>query len=303
MAQLDLSSSLGPIDMRSPLVAASGTVGSIVEWAAVADTAPYGAAVAKSVSPVPWEGNPLPRMAPTRVGMLNSIGIQNPGAERWVEEVAPRLPNLEVDVWGSVVGHGEHEFGLAAKALAESTIAAVEVNLSCPNLADGNIFSFDADLSGSVIRRVAEAVDLPIGAKLSPNTPDLVAVAGACIESGADFLTLTNTALGMGLDREGRPLLSRVVGGYSGPGLKPISLRCVYEVAQAFPGFPIVGCGGVMSGEDVVDYLRCGASAVAIGTAHLADPRCGRRIERELIEYMSKTGVRSVRSIIGEIRT
>jgi len=283
MASDRLRAVLGPIELRTPLIAASGTVGSVWEWAEVSDLSPYGAAVAKSVAPVEWAGRPAPRLAPAGAGMLNGIGIQNPGIDAWIEMMTPRLSLLDVMVWGSAVGETPDEFAFVAKGLVSAGIPVIEVNLSCPNLDDGRMFAMDASRSGEVIRAVVSACDAPVGAKLSPNAEDIVAVSAACLDAGAAFLTLTNTALGFGIDLEtDRPLLSGGVGGYSGPGLKALSLRCVYEVASALPGAPIVGCGGVMSGRDVVEYLLAGASAVAMGTVHLAEPRAGRRIGREL---------------------
>ncbi|HEX6147617.1 MAG TPA: dihydroorotate dehydrogenase [Acidimicrobiia bacterium] len=283
MASDRLSARVGPIELRTPLIAASGTVGSVWEWAEVADLSFYGAAVAKSVAPVEWAGRPAPRLAPAGPGMLNGIGIQNPGIEEWVATTAPRIATLDVPVWGSAVGETADEFAIVAKSLVSAGVPVVEVNLSCPNLEDGRMFSLDATRSGEVVERVVAACDVPVGAKLSPNTEDIVGVAAACKEAGAAFVTLTNTALGFGVDPDTRrPLLSGGVGGYSGPGLKAISLRCVHEVARAMPELPIVGCGGVTTGRDVIEYLLAGASAVAMGTVHLAEPRAGRRIGREL---------------------
>jgi dihydroorotate dehydrogenase (NAD+) catalytic subunit len=291
MASDRLKARLGPIELRSPLIAASGTVGSIWEWADVADVSPYGAAVAKSVAPVEWPGRPAPRLAPAGPGMLNGIGIQNPGIEAWVERMRPLIGGLGVPVWGSAVGENPDEFAMVAKGLVSAGVQVVEVNLSCPNLEDGRMFSLDGWRSAEVIAAVASTCEVPVGAKLSPNTDDIVGVATACLEAGATFLTLTNTIPGFGIDpHTARPLLSGGVGGYSGPALKAISLRCVYEVARALPGAPVVGCGGVMTGTDVVEYLLAGASAVAIGTAHLAEPRAGKRIERELSRELERRG-------------
>jgi dihydroorotate dehydrogenase (NAD+) catalytic subunit len=289
MASNRLSARVGPIELRTPLIAASGTVGSVWEWAEVADLSFYGAAVAKSVAPVEWAGRPAPRLAPAGPGMLNGIGIQNPGIEEWVEMMAPRLATLDVPVWGSAVGETADEFALVAKSLVSAGVPVVEVNLSCPNLEDGRMFSLDATRSGEVVETVVAACDAPVGAKLSPNTEDIIGVAAACKEAGAAFVTLTNTALGFGLDPDTRrPLLSGGVGGYSGPGLKAISLRCVYEVARAMPELPIIGCGGVTTGRDVIEYLLAGASAVALGTVHLAEPRAGKRIGRELARELRR---------------
>ncbi len=291
MASDRLSARLGPIELRSPLIAASGTVGSVWEWAEVADVSPFGA-VAKSVAPVEWPGRPAPRLAPAGPGMLNGIGIQNPGIEVWVEKMTPVLPTLKIPVWGSVVGETPDEFAMVAKGLLSAGVPVVEVNLSCPNLDDGRMFSLDAARAAEVVAAVAATADVPVGAKLSPNADDVVGVAAACLEAGATFLTLTNTLLGFGVDLEtARPLLNGGVGGYSGPGLKPVSLRCVYEVASALPGTPIVGCGGVTTGADVVEYLLAGASAVALGTVLLAEPRAGTRIVRELGRELDRRGV------------
>ncbi len=300
MAPDRLSTRLGDILLRSPLIAASGTVGSVWEWADVADVSPYGAAVAKSVAPVEWSGRAEPRLAPTSVGMLNGIGIQNPGIEAWCEAMESRIPGMGVPVWGSAVGESPDEFAVVAKGLASVGVPVIEVNLSCPNLDNGRMFSLDAGPSREVIAAVSSAVGVPIGAKLSPRADDIVGVADACVRAGAQFLTLTNTALGFGIDIAARrPLLSGGVGGYSGPGLKPISLRCVYEVARALPGVPIIGCGGVVNGRDVVEYLLAGASAVGLGTVHLAEPKAGKRIRRQLLRELDRMGAVSVTDLIG----
>jgi dihydroorotate dehydrogenase (NAD+) catalytic subunit len=234
--------------------------------------------------------------------MLNGIGIQNPGVEAWVEKMEPILSALDVPIWGSAVGEAPDDFAMVAKALASAGVPVIEVNLSCPNLEDGRMFALDATRSAEAIEAVVAVVDVPVGAKLSPNADDIVGVATACLEAGATFLTLTNTLLGFGIDLEtARPLLGSGVGGYSGPGLKPVSLRCVYEVARALPGAPIVGCGGVSTGADVVEYLMAGASAVAVGTALLADPRAGSRILRELAGELERRDA-TVSGLVGGVR-
>lgn len=293
---------LGPVELRSPLIAASGTVGSVWEWASVADVSVYGAAVAKSVSPMPWDGREAPRVAPTETGMLNGIGIQNPGIEAWSENIGPRISTLDVPLWGSAVAQEADGFALVAKGLEASGVTAIEVNLSCPNLEDGEMFSFDAARSRDVLEAVSSSTTVPVSAKLSPNTPDIVGVATTCHSAGADFLVLTNTAFGFGVSIPDRqPLLSGGVGGYSGPGLKPISLRCVYEVSRAVPEVPIVGCGGVSTGRDIVEYLMTGASAVQVGTLHLAEPRAGKRLLRELRQEMKALGVQSVSELVATV--
>lgn len=281
--------------LATPLVGASGTMGSVVEFADVADLSAYGACVAKSVSDEPWTGRPAPRLAPAGVGMLNGIGIQNPGIEAWVTEIAPRVGALDVPVWGSAVGHRATDVARVAARMEAAGIGVVEVNLSCPNLDDGRMFALDPERSAEVVRAVREAVSVPIGAKLSPNAEDVAAVAAACVGAGADWVVLTNTVWGAGIDLEtGRPLLSGVVGGYSGIPIKPIAMRCVLEVRRALPEVPILGCGGVTTGRDVAEYLMAGASAVAIGTVHFAEPRAGSRILRELERTMRRLGVATI---------
>ena len=301
----ELAVSLGSHRLRSPLIAASGTVGSVVDFAATASFDPYGAAVAKSVSVEPWPGHPAPRMAPAGQGMLNGIGIQNPGIDAWAAEVGPRLGSAGVEVWGSAVGHHPAEFGDVANRLESAGVGAVEVNLSCPNLdapdaARRMLFALDPSAAAAAVTAVRERVACPVGAKLSPNAPDIVAVAAAVATAGADWVVLTNTVWGAGVDIERRrPLLSGLVGGLSGGPLKPIALRCVVEVRLALPDLPIVGCGGVRTGEDVVEYLMAGASAVAIGTAHFASPRVGERVRRQLTSWCRRHGVTRVSELTG----
>ncbi len=298
----DLAVTLGPARLGTPLVAASGTVGSVVDWAAVGAPEAYGAAVAKSVSGRPWEGRRPPRLAPAGQGMLNGIGIQNPGVDAWADEVGPQLARLPLPVWGSAVGETPEEFALVAKGLAASGIAAVEVNLSCPNV-DGAMFALDPSAAAAVVAAVRSAVDVPVGAKLSPNAADVVAVASAVGDAGADWVVLTNTAWGFGVDVDTRrPLVSGGVGGYSGVPLKPVAMRCVWEVHQALPELPIVGCGGVRNGADVVEYLMAGAAAVAMGTVHFAEPRAGRRVLGELRAWCERHAVARVADLTGAAR-
>jgi len=286
-----LAAPLGPVTLSSPLIAASGTVGSVVDFVAVGALEHYGAAVAKSVAPVAWQGAAGPRMGSSGSGMLNAIGIQNPGVAAWVDSVGPQLSSVPTSVWGSVVGGSPDEFAAVAKELEAAGVEAIEVNLSCPNLANERMFALDAAAAASVVAAVESVVDKPVGAKLSPNSEDIVSVAEAVHEAGAAWVVLTNTAWGFAIDVDtGRPVLSRGVGGYSGPPLKAIAMRCVWQVARARPEIPIVGCGGVTTARDVIEYLMAGASAVAIGTAHFAVPRIGARIAADLERYCRRTG-------------
>lgn len=297
---VDATLDLGPLRLRSPLIGAAGTVGSVVDFAAVGALESYGAMTAKSVSRDPWPGRPAPRLAPAGEGMLNGIGIQNPGIAEWAAAVGPQLGGLGVDVWGSAVGGDPAEFGEVAAGLEAAGVTAVEVNLSCPNLEEGTMFALDAAASAKVVAAVRAAVTVPVGAKLSPNSEDIVTIADAVAAAGADWVVLTNTVWGAGFDLDTRkPVLSGGIGGYSGAPLKPIALRCVWEVSNALPDLPIVGCGGVRSGRDVVEYLIAGASAVALGTVHFAEPRAGRRILKEAIRLARRHDVRRLSEFVG----
>ena len=299
---MDLSTTLGPLRLRTPLIGAAGTVGSVVELAGLADLSRYGAAVAKSVSEDPWQGRQAPRLAPAGIGMLNSIGIQNPGIDRWVAEVGPQLGDLGVPVWGSAVGRDADEFGRVAAKLEQAGVQAIEVNLSCPNLEGHGMFALDPNASSQVVSAVRSAVGVPIGAKLSPNAQDIVSIAAATVDSGADWLVLANTVWGAAIDIDTRrPHLSGLIGGYSGPPVKPIALRCVLEVRSQMPEIPIIGCGGVTRGEDVVEFLQAGAAAVCVGTAHFNRPGVASTLLRELVKIMKRHDVTSVRDYIGTV--
>lgn len=295
-----LAASLGPLQLPTPLVAASGTIGSVVEFAEVTDLSAYGAATAKSVSPVPWPGRPVPRVAPTEAGMLNAIGIQNPGIDAWLTEIGPQLLGLGVGVIGSAVGYTVAEYVEVAAKMAGANVVAIEVNLSCPNLEGKGMFALDADATAEVMRSVRAVVSLPLGAKLSPNALDLGEIASAAAESGADWVTVANTVWGAAIDIENRcPKISAGIGGYSGAAIKPIAIRCVLEVRQSNPSLPILGLGGVQNGEDVIEFMMAGASAVGIGTAHFGSPKIGRRVLREVERWCEKHGVVDVRDLIG----
>lgn len=296
-----IDTNLGPLRLSSPLVAAAGTFGSVVDFASVARLDAYGSVVAKSVSADPWQGRPPPRIAGVGGGgMLNGIGIQNPGIEAWMRDVAPGLESLGVPVWGSAVGRTPDEFAYVASQLAVAGVSAVEINLSCPNLAGEAIIALDGKASSDVVSAVRSSVDIPIGAKLSPNASDIVGIATQVTEAGADFVTLTNTIRGAAIDVETRrPVISGVIGGFSGPPLKPIALACVIDVHSALPDLPIVGCGGVRSGRDVIEYVLAGASAVCLGTVHFAEPRAGERLLREVVDTLESLGVEHLGDLVG----
>jgi dihydroorotate dehydrogenase (NAD+) catalytic subunit len=287
----DLGVTLGPLRLSSPLIAASGTVGSVVEFSETIDFSRYGAAVAKSVAPEPWPGRPAPRLGAVDAGMLNGIGIQNPGIEAWLAEIGRSFDAIPTDVWGSVVAHDIDGFGEVAAAMDTADVAALEVNLSCPNL-EGEPFALDPGRSAAAVAAVRGATTKPIGAKLSPDARPVAAVAEAVAAAGADWVVMGNTVMGAAIDpRSRRPVLSGLVGGYSGGPIRPITIRCVLEIARDVPDVPIVGCGGVSKAEHVVEYVLAGASAVGIGSAHFATPRIADEIIGDLGSLLRDEGV------------
>lgn len=288
---MDLSVMLGSHRLESPLIAASGTVGSVVEFTATVDFSLYGAAVAKSVSPEPWKGRSAPRIAPVGSGMLNGIGIQNPGIDEWIDHTAKEFPKVPTQVWGSAVAHDVEGFALVAERMAEAGMGVIEVNLSCPNL-EGVPFALNPASAAEVIRAVRSVVTVPIGAKLSSDAASIEDVAYSVASEGADWVVVANTVTGAAIDpHTRRPLLSGITGGYSGEAIRPIAMRSVLRIAGAMPELPIVACGGVSHGNHVVEYALAGATAVAIGSAHFASPRIASKITKQLKTYAAKHGI------------
>ena len=289
---------VGSVTLKSPVMTAAGTAGYGAELSGVGDLAQLGAVVVKSLAAFEWGGNPAPRLHPAGVGMLNAVGLQGPGLEHWLAHELPALIATGATVVASIWGRSVAEFEQAAQALANAPqeVIAVEVNLSCPNLAADiaggssgpthtGIFAHDAELSAQVISATA-ACGRPRWAKLSPNTDRVVAVAAAVHDAGAEAVTLINTALGMVLsERTGVPALAAGGGGYSGRPLHAIAVRTVFDVHAALPNLPIVGVGGVASGWDAAELLLAGASAVQIGTATFADPHAPWLIQNELLSW------------------
>lgn len=297
MSRLDVR--LGPIELSSPLIAAAGTVGSVIEFSDSIDFSNYGAAVAKSIAPEPWAGRSAPRIAPVDTGMLNGIGIQNPGVAAWIDAVAPQLPSFPCPVWASIVAHDVEGFGDVAASLDTTTVPAMEINLSCPNL-DGVPFALDAGVAGEIVACVRAATSKPIGAKLSADAQPVVAVARAVADAGADWVVMGNTVMGAAINVDTRrPTLSGLIGGYSGSPIRPIMIKSVIDIASALPDLPIVGCGGVSSADHVIEYVLAGASAVGIGSAHFRSPRIAARILRDLRSYLGKHGVAAISELTG----
>jgi dihydroorotate dehydrogenase (NAD+) catalytic subunit len=299
---LDTRVHLGPLELTNPIVAASGTFGHGDEVARLCDPSRLGAITAKSQAPFRWDGNPPPRLVPTGTSLVNSVGLQGPGLDHWIEHDLPALRALGARVIASVWGHTIDDFATGAARLATvaEQIAAVEVNVSCPNLAQHGVpFAYNAADTATVVGAVVGAVGtLPVFAKLSPDVTDLVAIAGAALDAGATGLTLVNTARALLVDAElRRPALGAGAGGLSGPALKPIALRAVADVARARPGTPIIGTGGVSCGTDAAEFLLAGASAVGVGTATFAEPRASLRILDELTAWCTRHGVSRIRDL------
>lgn len=297
---------LGPVELPNPIVAASGTYGHGDEVARQGDPTLIGAVTTKSVSADPWPGNPAPRVHETPAGMLNSVGLQNPGVEHWREEELPPLLDTGARVIASIWGRSADDFGRAAKGVAgvAERLVALEVNVSCPNLESrSEMFAHSADATRAAVdAAVAQAGGLPVFAKLSPNVTELAPIAAAALDAGAVGLTLINTVLGMAVDPETRrPRLGNVGGGLSGPAIRPVAVHAVYEMRAEFPGVPIIGTGGVASGEDAVEMLLAGATAVGVGTASFRDPRAPQRIAADLERWCRRHDVTAVAELTGGV--
>jgi len=285
---IDTRVSVGSVELRHPVMTASGTAGYGNEFAPFFDLSSIGAVVTKSIAAFEWAGNPAPRVHPTPMGMINAVGLQGPGIEYWLSHELPGLLDTGAAVVCSIWGRSVDEYRLAADMLADAPdqVVAVEVNLSCPNLEGrGSIFAHDTELSAEVIAATS-GCNRPRWAKLSPNTDRIVEVADAVRSAGAEAVTLINTLLGLALDRHTlRPALGNVGGGLSGRAIHPVAVRAVHDVHLALPDLPIVGVGGVASGWEAAELMLVGARAVQVGTASFADPRACRRVADELMEF------------------
>lgn len=282
------SISIGAIDLLQPVMTASGTAGYGAEFEDYFHLRNLGAVVTKSIAHFEWPGNKAPRLHPTQSGMLNSVGLQGSGARSFIENDLAALERAQAKVVASIWGHSVDDYLQVSSMLAEAhdRIAAIEVNLSCPNLGgDHAMFAHDASLSAKVIE-VCQASGLPLWAKLSPNTSQLVEIARAVGSAGAQAVTLVNTAIGMAIDtNSGLPVLGNIRGGMSGPAIHPIAVRCIYDVRAALPDIKIIGAGGVTSGETAVELMLAGADAVQVGTASFADPKAPMKILKQLNKW------------------
>ena len=303
----DLSVKLGPLELANPVMTASGTFGYGSEYEEFFDPSILGAVVIKGVAPKPVHGNPTPRVAEVTSGMINAIGLQGPGIEKFLHD-DHYLPWLRkhncktiVNIWGKSVDDYRY---VAERLDADSDgIAALEINVSCPNVKEGGIsFSSDTAAMGKVIAAVRSATKLPLITKLSPNVRSMPEFARAAAANGSDIVSMINTIPAMAIDIETRrPKIANITGGLSGPAVKPVAVKMVYETARAVD-IPIIGMGGIFSGEDAVEFLLAGASAIAVGTAIFADPLAPVKVLNGISAYLERHGCKSVTEIIGQVR-
>jgi dihydroorotate dehydrogenase (NAD+) catalytic subunit len=303
MQRPDMTVEVAGIKMRNPVMTASGTFGYGAEFADYLDLESIGAMITKGLSLKPKAGNPTPRIVETPGGMLNAIGLQNVGIDAFIEHKLPYLKNVNTPVIVNLYGNTLEEYGaVAARLDGLPGVAGIEVNISCPNVKQGGIvFGTDPAAAQEVVRLVRRNTSKPMIVKLSPNVTDVVLMARACADAGADALSLINTLTGMAIDLERRrPVLANVTGGLSGPAIKPVALRMVWQVAKAVK-LPIIGIGGIMNARDALEFMLAGASAVQIGTASFLDPSAAQTIARDMEKYLVDQGIDSVASLIGAL--
>ncbi len=302
-----LTSELGSVALRSPVLLASGTFGAGREGAQFVELSRLGGIIVKSMTASPWKGKPTPRMCETPSGMLNAIGIQNKGVDYFLAEDLPWLRRQDATVFASIAGNSVREFVKVADKLRTGGrgISGVELNISCPNLEDqSNMFAHSAASTEAVTSAVVRALPrIPVFAKLSPNVTSLVQIADAALGAGAAGLSLVNTVFGMAIDVEERvPRLAGTIGGLSGPAIRPVAVRAVHEVHRAFPEAPIIGQGGIASASDALELVLAGATAVAVGTANFINPRAALEITKGIEAYMERHGVASVGELVGAVK-
>jgi dihydroorotate dehydrogenase (NAD+) catalytic subunit len=300
----DLSVDLGGLLLTAPIIAASGPLGNSHEYRERFSTAAFGAIITKGVSLEPWTGNRSPRLAETASGMLNSIGLQNPGLKKFLEHDLPQLKDAGPLIIVNIVGRTIEEYAQVAAALSVAGgVAGIEVNISCPNIKAGGIaFGTDPGLTYSVVSAVRRQTTLPLLVKLSPNVTDITVIARAAEEAGADSLSLINTLSGMLIDIETRqPVLGNTFGGLSGQAILPVALKMVWQVAEAV-NTPLLGMGGISSVDDALQFIMAGARAVAVGTALFYNPELPAAIHEGLLDYMIAHGITTLESLEGIAR-
>ncbi|RKY74034.1 MAG: dihydroorotate dehydrogenase [Candidatus Latescibacterota bacterium] len=299
----DLSINLAGIRLKNPVLAASGTFGYGTEYADLVDVEALGGLVTKAITLEPREGNPPPRTVETPAGMLNAIGLANVGVDAFIKEKMPLLHEFDTAVIVNVAGSTVAEYVEVARRLNEcNRIDGLEINISCPNVKQGGaLFGSDPKTAAKVVAQVRKATSFPLVVKLTPNVTDIVSVARAVEDAGADALSLINTLVGMAIDVETkRPKLANGTGGLSGPAIKPVALAMVWKVAQAV-NLPVVGIGGILSAEDALEFLIAGATAVQVGTGNFVDPRCMTNIIQGLEQYCQDKGIDKISEIVGTL--
>jgi dihydroorotate dehydrogenase (NAD+) catalytic subunit len=299
----DLRVNIGSLDLQNPVMTASGTFGYAREFEKLVNLHRLGGVVVKGISLAPRAGNPPPRIVETPCGMLNAIGLQNVGVKRFVDEKMTYLRGINVPVIVNILGDTVEEYREITRMLADTEgIAALEVNISCPNVKKGGVaFGNDPRMAAAVTSAVKEVSSVPVMVKLSPNVSDVTLVARAVEDAGADSVSLINTLIGMAIDLERRkPVLANVIGGLSGPAVKPVALRMVYQVAQVVK-IPVIGIGGIDCTEDALEFLVAGASAIQVGTANFVNPRVSEDIVEGMSSYVKRNRLDSVRDLIGAL--
>lgn len=300
---MNTSVKLAGVTFKNPILTASGTFGSGQEFAQFVDLNKLGGVVTKGVANVPWEGNPTPRVAEVYGGMLNAIGLQNPGIDVFVERDIPFLTKYDTRIVVNVCGRSEADYVEVVERLADQPVDLLEINISCPNVKEGGIaFGQDPKAAAAITKAVKAAAKQPVVMKLSPNVTDIVSMAQAVEAAGADAVSLINTLTGMKIDVKKRQFaLANKTGGLSGPAIHPIAVRMVYQVAQAVK-IPVIGMGGVMSAEDALELMLAGATAVSVGTANFTNLRVTEEIIEGIRDYMSEQGVDDITELIGAVK-
>ena len=303
---VDLRVKLGRLALQNPVMVASGTFGYVGEMANFVRIERLGAVIPKTVTFRPRAGNPTPRRTvETASGMLNAIGLDNDGITHFIEHHLPYLRTVGTAVIANIAGEDEDQFVTMAEMLGEAAgLAAIELNISCPNVSHGLDLGVEPQTVGRLVRRVRAACSLPIIAKLTPNVTDIVPIATAAAESGADAVSLINTLKGMAVDwRRRRPILANDIGGLSGPAIKPIALRMVWEVARALPGYPIIGIGGIATAADALEFMVAGATAIQVGTATFYHPPAAEDLLDKMTRLLDEAKITDVGQMIGTLQS
>lgn len=301
---VQLSTKIGSLELKNPVMTASGTFGYGTEYADFMDISRLGAIIVKGTTLAPRQGNPYPRMAETPSGMLNAVGLQNKGVDYFVDHIYPEVQKIGTAIIVNVSGSCIDDYVQTASIINTlDDIPAIELNISCPNVKQGGMaFGVNPDSAAQVVSAVRKAYDKTLIVKLSPNVTDITEIARAVEGAGADSVSLINTMLGMAIDAEKRrPILSTVTGGMSGPAVKPVALRMVWQTAKAVK-IPVIGLGGICSATDAIEFLLAGASAIQIGTANFIDPSISEKVVDGIADYLERHGFSSVQEIIGALQ-